>query len=120
VSSEDSGRRLGAKGFTVLTEQVEAFPDPTVGQLQGLLAGLTAANRFLVLSRSDRPGEEHYAQVRFADPGHYDVEYRDGSAARHYAAVAPDVPTAHAVLTGWAEQRPGWRDTLVWKQIDVE
>lgn len=107
-------------GFRAENEYGRTYRDPSAGQLWRLLAELAPENRFLVLIRLDHPGGEYYAQVRFAEPGHYDVEYRDGSAAEQYAAVVPDVPTAHAVLTGWAASSPDWRGTLAWERIDVE
>lgn len=115
-----SSQKPGPVGFTAQNEWGRTYPDPSDGQLWRLLAELTLENRYLILTRLDHPGGEDYAQVRLDEPGHYDVEYRDGSAVEHFAAVATSLAAVHEVLTGWAQQRPGWRDTLVWERLDLE
>ncbi|MDO9454506.1 hypothetical protein [Nocardioides sp.] len=61
-----------------------------------------------------------FAQTSRNSDGSYIVEYRDGAAERHFGTIAPDVLTAHALLTGWAFAVPGWRDSAAeWEQVHV-
>jgi hypothetical protein len=105
--------------LTVANERGETSSDPSAQVLRTMLEQLGPDNRFLTVTRHGVEGE-HYAQVYFEQADRYAVEYRDGSAAEHHGATAPDLATAQAVLTGWAEQRPGWQDALTWEQLDVE
>lgn len=98
-----------------------AWEDPSDERLHDLLADMNLTARFVVVERLDRePAGEHYMQVYLNDDFSYQVEYRDGSAERHFQA---HVPRQHSiigcepvarVLQSWAADRPGWREALSW------
>lgn len=70
--------------------------------------------------RADIPGARAtYAQTSRNDDGTYVVEYRDGGPARHFGTVAKDMRSAHALVTGWAQERPDWRDSATWRPVSV-
>ncbi len=74
-------------------------------------------NSFLVIEREDR--RESYAQVARTAENEYVVEYRDGDAARHFAAPHLTMPEAQAALGGWAFSLPGWRDRFTWTRVPL-
>ncbi|WP_433340047.1 DUF6891 domain-containing protein [Streptomyces sp. CA-253872] len=75
-------------------------------------------DRFLVLERL--PDEaDFYAQVWHEGEGPYQVEYRDGSAGRHFQAHTDDPEAVVTALTGWARRTPGWDAALTWSPLDL-
>jgi len=58
-----------------------------------------------------------YAQTSRHPDGTYVVEYRDGGPDRHFGTVVDDMRSAHAVVTGWAQERPGWRQSATWRSV---
>lgn len=102
-----------------------ALDDPDGTALHDLIADM---REFVVLERLDRePVGQHYIQVRLEAEGVYRVEYREGGADRHYLAFC-SVPRSEqggldpvcALLTGWAADRPGWRDEAEWDRLTDE
>jgi len=102
-----------------LPEIGHALDDPSAEGLLMLLDGIEAgtAGTSLVVERTADLSGNTYAQAARRRDGSYIVEYRDGDAASHYGTVAPDWRTAHELLTGWAFQRPGWRDRATWSPV---
>jgi hypothetical protein len=116
----DLVQRPTGADITVVNESDQTFFDPSHDELRWMLDRLTSDNQFLIMRRTSEPAGEHYAQVRLDRPNHYDIEYRDGSPAQHYGAVARDLSTVHAVLVGWGAQQPGWRGGLSWRRVYFE
>ncbi|EDY43366.1 DUF6891 domain-containing protein [Streptomyces sp. SPB074] len=94
----------------------ERVPAQRLGELVRGIGG--RKDRFLVLERvPDEP--DFYAQVWHEGEGPYQVEYRDGSAARHFQASTRDAEAVVAALTGWARRTPGWDAALTWSPLDL-
>lgn len=99
----------------------QSWEDPSEDVLHDLLADMSLKYRFVIVERLDRePGGQHYMQVYLNDDLSYQVEYREGSADRHFQAHVPRQPDligvqpVAQVLADWAFDRPGWREALPW------
>ena len=110
--------------LTIETESAGSYADATEETLDRLLHQMSKANSYLILHRTDRP-EEEYAQTaieRRPDGKLVEdrvvVEYRDGPHS-HHQAVTSDLELVRTVLSGWAFDRPGWKDLLTWKPLDL-
>lgn len=72
---------------------------------------------FLVLSRAD----EVYAQAYQHGPEDWQVEYREGSAERHYQTVEHQSrEQAERLLQGWISATPDWQDGTTWRRLTPE
>lgn len=77
-----------------------------------------ARDQFLVLSS----GDNHYIQVYHHEDGTFQLEYRDGSADRHYG-THPDETTVEDVVNafdGYWNQTPNWSDAWAWAKVVFE
>ncbi|MFI7316896.1 hypothetical protein [Streptomyces venezuelae] len=102
--------------------------DPTEEALADLLSEMNLSHRFVILERLDlEPADQHYIQVYLNDDLSYQVEYRAGSADRHYQAhvprlhevFGPEASTAE-VMMDWAHDRRGWREALPWASMSFQ
>ena len=99
-----------------------AVDDPTEDQVHDLLAAMTLDAPFVILERLDRePVDEHYMQVHLHDDMSYLVEYREGSADKHFEAEPASKPyemfgprQIAKVMMGWAHDQQIWRDAMPW------
>ncbi|MFJ4415061.1 DUF6891 domain-containing protein [Streptomyces sp. NPDC088925] len=105
--------------IVIRTEPGESYERVSAEGLAGLVRRVGGRkDRFLVLERlPDEP--DFYAQVWHEDEGSYQVEYRDGSARRHFQAHTDDADAVAAALTGWARRTPGWDAALTWSLLDL-
>jgi hypothetical protein len=102
------------------TEAGQLWDDPSEDLLFELLADIEdGEGSFLIVERTADPTSQTYAQALRRDDGSYIVEYRDGSADRHYGTVVVDMRAAHKLLTGWAFQISGWRQDTQWTPVGV-
>ena len=102
----------------VLSESGETHDDPTEEVLLDLLADVEQGHEgFLIVERTDDPSGHTYAQTARLDDGSFTVEYRDGSAERHFATQVVDVRGVYEVLTGWAFGRRDWHDGRQWRRL---
>jgi hypothetical protein len=74
-------------------------------------------NSFLVIQRQDR--HKSFALAARTAQDDYVVEYRDGDAARQFAAAHLTMDQAQAALDGWAFNLPGWQDRFTWTAIPL-
>lgn len=74
---------------------------------------------YLIVDSLRDSTNQTYAQTSRNEDGTYIVEYRDGGPERHYGTVAPDMRSAHALITGWAFAVLGWRDSATWEPLSV-
>jgi hypothetical protein len=101
-----------------ILEGGETWDDPSEDRLLMLLEGIEAGEgTFLIVERTTDPTGNTYAQALRRDGGSYTVEHREGDADHHYGTVAPDMRTAHQLLTGWASQLPGWEEGPTWSPV---
>ncbi|MFB7911004.1 hypothetical protein ACFC1T_31665 [Kitasatospora sp. NPDC056076] len=103
--------------ITVQTND-ERLPRVTADGLAGLVRRIGAgADTFLVVQRiPDLP--DVYIQVWHKAGGHYALEHRDGSAARHFEVRVDGPEAVVAAMTGWARHEPGWGEGLAWAPLD--
>jgi len=73
------------------------------------------AEQFILVKRLS--SEQNYAQVTLAEDSSFLMEYRDGSADRHFAGQSTDKRVVHAAMTGWAFELPRWQELLDWRPI---
>lgn len=110
---------MGKWALRAETAGGRSYDAPDGALLLRLLGELGPGNQFLVVDRLDAPGAEHYMQIYREVDGAYVIEYRAGAANRHYETVVGDVRTAYTMLTGWAADEPGWRDSCDWRQWPI-
>ena len=112
---------MSAPLLRAVSESGETHDDPTEDQLLGLLADVEQGHQgFLIVERTDDASGHTYAQTARLDDGTYTVEYRDGSADRHFATQVLDVAGVHELLTGWAFERGGWHDGRQWRRLVLQ
>lgn len=93
------------------------WDDPSEDLMFILLSDVEeGAEQFIVVNRLD--SEQEYAQVTLSEDSTFLMEYRDGSADRHFAGQSTDKRVVHAAMTGWAFRLPGWQDLLEWHPVD--
>ncbi|GAB3940212.1 hypothetical protein GCM10029976_057550 [Kribbella albertanoniae] len=100
------------------SESGDTMDDPSEDGLFLMLGDIEAGEgSFLIVDRlADASGQTYAQALRNAD-GSYVVEYRDGSADRHYGTVVGDMRSAHRLLTGWAFDVPGWQASARWDRV---
>ncbi|MFE9423602.1 hypothetical protein ACFYNO_11650 [Kitasatospora sp. NPDC006697] len=97
---------------TVLTGPDRA----ALGRALDLLAG--EGNQFLAIGRFRTAPEEYIQVYRHAAEG-WQVEYRDGSAERHFQAVGHQSRRrTEQLLWGWVSAAPGWREAADWVRLE--
>jgi hypothetical protein len=110
---------MGGPALRAVTAGGQSYDTPSGALLLRLLGELGPGNQYLVVDRLDAANDEYYMQVyREADDA-FTIEYRAGAASRHFETAAASLRDAHAVLTGWATDTPGWRDARQWRQWPV-
>ncbi|MFI6152887.1 hypothetical protein ACIBCA_09360 [Kitasatospora sp. NPDC051170] len=72
---------------------------------------------FLVLSRA----EEDYAQAYQHGPEDWQIEYREGSAERHYQTTEHQSrEQTERLLWGWISADPDWQEEVTWRRLSAE
>ncbi|WP_233558020.1 hypothetical protein [Tessaracoccus antarcticus] len=128
IESETDGLDVGAEDWEVdvttdvelraTTESGDIIDNPSEDALFMMLEEIESGegSYLIVEFLADRSGQT-YAQTSRSSDGSYVVEYRDGSAERHYGTTVEDMRASHALITAWTFQIPGWRDSATWEQI---
>lgn len=100
------------------TERGDTIDDPSEDLLFMLFEDVEqgGGGYLIVDALTDETGQT-YAQTSRNKDGSYVVEYRAGSAERHYGTTAADMRTAHALITGWAFDLDGWRESAEWERM---
>ncbi|MGC5022405.1 hypothetical protein [Micromonospora sp. DT47] len=102
----------------VTMESGETWDDPSEDLLFELLSDMERGEeQFLVVDRLADATGQTFAQVARTHAGEYQVEYREGGADHHFQAFSEDKRLVHSVITCWAFDLPGWRDTLPWAPL---
>ena len=102
----------------LLTESGETRDDPSEDAIFEYLSDVDRGDEeFLIIERLSDPAGQTYAQTTKED-GDWIVERRDGSPNTHYCLRSADMRVVHELLTGWAFDRPGWRDAP-WENVRV-
>ena len=102
-----------------IMESGETWDDPSEDLLLILLEDIRDKDElFMIVERVRDASGQTYMQVIREDDATYRVEYRDGSADRHFFAVTADLREAHAVLTTWSFELPGWDTAMQWQPLE--
>ncbi|MES5825206.1 hypothetical protein [Streptomyces sp. RG80] len=102
---DEHGRRVG---------------NPEDSALSRMVANLSRGNAFVIVERVDADADgDWYVQVWLRDDNTYQLEFRDGIAAEHYQTRTISQDKVIAALSGWAEERPGWKDAFMWSNIST-
>ena len=101
-------------------ESGDAIDDPSEDALFLMFEDIEGgAGTYLIVDSLEDSTGQTYAQTSRNDDGTYIVEYRDGEPDRHFGTVVNDMRSAHALVTGWAQGRPGWQDSATWRPVSV-
>ncbi len=108
-----------APALRATTERGDTIDDPSEDALFMLFEDVERGRSgyLIVDALTDETGHT-YAQTSRNKDGSYAVEYRAGSAERHFGTTAPDMRSAHALITGWAFDVDGWRESATWERIE--
>lgn len=94
--------------------------NPKGSAVSQMVANLGRGNAFVIVERvDDEVDGDWYVQVWLRDDNTYQLEFRDGTAAEHYQTRTISQEKVIAALSGWAEERPGWKDTFMWNNIST-
>jgi hypothetical protein len=110
---------MGGQALRAETAYGRSYDEPSGALLLRLLGELGPGNQYLIVDRLDAPNAEHYMQVYREGDGTFTIEYRAGAADRHFETVAADLRKTFTVLTGWAADTPGWRESCDWRQWPI-
>jgi 5-hydroxyisourate hydrolase-like protein (transthyretin family) len=102
---------------------IQEFNGTTVRPASELNIHLTVVGlrpgEHVVLQHDGEQGkiDTHYVQARLRPEGGYQLEYRSGSAAKHFQTLTDSRDDVVAALSGWAKGDFSWRDKFEWKSI---
>ena len=104
-----------------IMESGETWDDPSEDLLFILLEDIRDKHElFLIVERVRDASGQTYMQVIREEDSTYRLEYRDGSADRHFFAVTADMREAHNVLTKWSFELPGWDSAMPWQRLEPD
>ncbi|MFJ4656295.1 hypothetical protein ACIP5Y_33950 [Nocardia sp. NPDC088792] len=89
------------------------FPYLTKSLVELWIPELGAPGPYLIADR----GDQFYIQTYRHEDGHYDLEYRDGSPEKHFAAVTDDARIVSQLIWDWANDDRSRFDTLKWEKL---
>jgi hypothetical protein len=111
----------GPPAWRMETSVGRTVPRPDRDRICGVLQSLPREG-YVIIEDARAVASEQYAQAMLLPDGIYQVEYRAGSAARHYAARTASAERAADALAGWMGGWTGggqdWRTTLDWERLD--
>lgn len=103
-----------------LMESGKTWDDPSEDLIFELLADVDRGEeQFIVLERTSDPSGQTYAQSIRDEDGSYLVERRDGGPEAHFRLTSLTMREAHAVLSAWAFEMPGWASNCDWRPVQV-
>jgi hypothetical protein len=108
---------LDAPCVQLTTEDGSLYHDPDPATIHAVVDGLTPTCRYAILSRQDL-GQEYYLQLG-GHGGRWSLEYRDGSADRHFRCALPSREPAREVFAQYALGVGAWRDRFTWTPLGV-
>ncbi|WP_280235009.1 hypothetical protein [Nocardia cyriacigeorgica] len=90
------------------------FPYLTKPLADRWVAELTGPNPYLVVSR----GDQEYIQTYHEEP-HYILEYRDGSAERHFTTTVDDSARVAELIWAWTAGDAATLDDVAWTRLKI-
>ncbi|MEV4923663.1 DUF6891 domain-containing protein [Streptomyces roseoverticillatus] len=121
--------------ITINTESGEDRSHVSAEELAGIITRLGGeGDRFAVVERTERAagagdaksgeagdgtesGDDHYIQTWHEGDGPYEVEYREGTAERHFGVRMESAGEVTAVFVAWARGEEGWADGYAWERV---
>nr|WP_231390374.1 hypothetical protein [Nocardia sp. CNY236] len=91
------------------------FPYVTKTLAEQWVPALSPPNPYLVVERS----EQFYIQTYRDDSGTYLLEYRDGSAGKHFATTVPDPAIVAALIWEWVNDNRTRFPRLTWSRVEI-
>ncbi|MFJ7774453.1 DUF6891 domain-containing protein [Streptomyces yangpuensis] len=101
------------------TDRGESYDRPALGTLSDLVARIGADGDGFVVVERIVAEPEIYIQVLRDGGGDYQLEYRDGSADRHFQAYLPTAAEVVAVMARWARREKDWDAGPAWERLDL-
>ncbi len=103
-----------------IMESGDKWDDPSEDLLFILLEDIRDKHElFMIVERvRDASGQTFIQAIRTED-AQYRLEYRDGSADRHFFAITADMREAHDILTKWSFELPGWDTAIKWQSLKM-
>ncbi|MFB6978233.1 hypothetical protein [Streptomyces scopuliridis] len=91
---------------------------PAIGRM---LASLQRRNAHLILERVEEDMEgSWYVQVLLRDDNTYQLEFRDGVAAKHHQTRTVSQGKVLTAMLGWAAGKADWKDGFMWNNISSQ
>ena len=93
-----------------------SLDDPSDAQLRAGIAELED-EQYAILSS----GDEVYVQVYRHGASDFQLEYRDGSADKHFGAAKNDLPIAQIqdVFSAFLMNSPDWNQGVDWEKLEL-
>lgn len=105
--------RTAVDGVT-MTSGEGTFPTITPALIDHFVRAMTVDDFIIV-----ETGEEMYTQSKRIDADTFLVEYRDGSAERHFGTEVATAGEVAAVIRGWAARDADAYRDLAWSRVDL-
>jgi hypothetical protein len=107
--------------FTLTSATLPTVPDPDQRRVEWTIGKLGSDNHFAILQRAD----EWYAQVGYGDQvgapaGTYVLEYREGSADRHFHTHTRDIVEATRFLQEFLAGTENWKRRHLWQPLTAQ
>jgi hypothetical protein len=107
-----------AASLTLELSNGEVISEPDATLIERSVRRLSDQDWFVILERAP----SYYAQIGFGSQagaalGRFVIEYRDGSADRHWRTVTASVNESVAVLLKYADGRMDWTSKFTWEQV---
>ena len=93
------------------------FVDPSEDALFMMVEDVMRDDDHLIVESLLDPGGTTYTQAIQEEDGRWRVEVRNGPRETHVCTIVEDYRAAHALLTGWAFDVPGWADAMTWEPV---
>jgi hypothetical protein len=106
---------------TLATEDGATLARPTAKDLAAVVARLGAPGDRFLIAEYIGGDPQYYVQVWHESGGEaaYELEWREGSADRHYAVTVRSADEVAARMTAWARRQDDWNAGLVPHKLDL-
>lgn len=98
-------------------EGIRTYEEPDADRIRNAIRSLSI-DEFAILER----GDQRYVQTYHEDDGTYALEYRAGSADKHYAVEGnvTDVEAVVAAFLGYHAGDESWNEPHEWEKLDFD
>jgi hypothetical protein len=96
------------------------WDDPSEDLLFELLSDIERGEeQFVIVERTLDESGQTFAQSMIQKDGTFVVEHRAGGPSAHFRLRALAMGDAHAALTAWAFELPGWETVYGWQPVQL-